>query len=111
MSFSKGSRQCLGMQLAYAELRLCLAAVFRRFGSTGGGESKVETEDGGGGKGGSGEVGEGPRSESGCGVRSLDDEGVLELYHTDLGDVKTVADGFVPLAKEGSKGIRIVIRN
>ena len=28
LSFSKGTRQCLGMTLAYAELYLCLAAVF-----------------------------------------------------------------------------------
>lgn len=33
VSFSKGSRQCLGMNLAYAEMYLWLANVFRRFGS------------------------------------------------------------------------------
>ncbi|MCJ1321263.1 hypothetical protein MMC15_006607 [Xylographa vitiligo] len=33
VSFSKGTRQCLGMNLAYAELYMCLAAVWRRFGS------------------------------------------------------------------------------
>jgi cytochrome P450 len=33
VAFSKGSRQCLGMNLAYAEMRLWLTAVFRRFGS------------------------------------------------------------------------------
>ena len=32
MSFSQGSRQCLGMQLAYAELYLVLSGVWRRFG-------------------------------------------------------------------------------
>ena len=31
--FSLGSRQCLGMNLAYAELYLSLAVIFRRFGS------------------------------------------------------------------------------
>lgn len=31
--FSEGSRQCLGINLAYAEVYLCLAAVFTRFGS------------------------------------------------------------------------------
>lgn len=32
MSFSQGSRQCLGMQLAYAELYLVNSAIWRRFG-------------------------------------------------------------------------------
>jgi len=39
MSFSQGSRQCLGMQLAYGELYLVLAGIWRRFG---GPESKAE---------------------------------------------------------------------
>lgn len=30
-SFSKGTRACLGINLAYAELFLTIAAVFRRF--------------------------------------------------------------------------------
>lgn len=33
VAFTKGSRQCLGMNLAYAEMYLWLAAVYRRFGS------------------------------------------------------------------------------
>lgn len=33
VAFSKGSRQCLGMNLAYAEMYLWLAVVFRQFGS------------------------------------------------------------------------------
>ena len=78
VSFSKGSRQCLGMNLAYAELYLCLAAIFRRFGS--GGEN---------------------------GVRDGEDEGVLELFETGLKDVEIAADCFVPLAAEDSVGIRI----
>ena len=32
VSFSKGSRQCLGMNLAYTELYLCLACIFREYG-------------------------------------------------------------------------------
>ncbi|EGX94785.1 cytochrome P450, putative [Cordyceps militaris CM01] len=32
LSFSRGSRQCIGIQLAYAELFLCLALLFRRLG-------------------------------------------------------------------------------
>lgn len=34
-SFSKGPRQCLGINLAYAELYLCLAGLFRRYGGPG----------------------------------------------------------------------------
>ncbi len=33
LAFSKGSRGCLGINLAYAEIYLALAAVMRRFGS------------------------------------------------------------------------------
>lgn len=80
VSFSKGSRQCLGINLAYAEMYLCLSGIFRRFGSGG---------------------------EHGVGLEG--DEGVLELYETDLTDVEIVADCFVPLAKEDTKGVRIKV--
>ncbi len=43
VAFSKGSRQCLGMSLAYAEMYLLLAAVFRRFGSK---EVRFESDEG-----------------------------------------------------------------
>ncbi|MCJ1389938.1 hypothetical protein MMC18_002796 [Xylographa bjoerkii] len=43
VSFSKGSRQCLGINLAYAELYLCLAAIWRRFGSE---EARHEGDEG-----------------------------------------------------------------
>jgi cytochrome P450 len=33
IAFSKGSRQCIGINLAYAELYLALATIFRRYGS------------------------------------------------------------------------------
>lgn len=33
MTFSQGSRQCLGMQLAYTEIYLLLSEIWRRFGS------------------------------------------------------------------------------
>jgi len=33
VSFSKGSRQCLGKSLAYAELYMAFAAIFGEFGS------------------------------------------------------------------------------
>lgn len=31
MAFSKGRRQCIGINLAYAELRFAIATIFRRF--------------------------------------------------------------------------------
>ena len=43
MSFSQGSRQCLGMNLAYAELYLVLSGVWRRFGGP-----ETEKKDAGG---------------------------------------------------------------
>lgn len=76
MPFSHGSRQCLGIQLAYAELYLMLGSLWRKFGCK---------EDKG-------------------------DEGWLELYQTDKTDVEMVADRFVPYPKEGSQGIRILVR-
>ncbi|MCJ1434051.1 hypothetical protein MMC27_003417 [Xylographa pallens] len=82
LSFSKGSRQCIGINLAHAEMNLMLAAIFRRFGS--------------GGKN---------------GVRAEDDEGVLELWKTGLEDVEIEADGFIPLTQEGSKGVRIRVKS
>lgn len=33
VAFSRGSRQCIGINLAYAELYLALSAIFRRYGS------------------------------------------------------------------------------
>lgn len=80
VSFSKGSRMCVGINLAYAEIYLGLAALFRRFGSAG--------EDG---------------------VRFDGDEGVLELFETGLDDVEIYSDCFIPFAKPGSKGVRIKV--
>ena len=82
VSFSKGTRQCLGINLAYAELFICLSSLFKRFGSGGA-----------------------------DGVRYEGDEGVFELYETGIEDVRIVADGFVPLAKKGSKGVRLVVKS
>ncbi|MCJ1381679.1 hypothetical protein MMC17_004790 [Xylographa soralifera] len=79
VSFSKGTRQCLGMNLAYAELYMCLAAIWRRFGSE---QVRVES-----------------------------DEGVLELFETRERDVQIVADTFLPLQAEGSKGVRVRVRS
>ena len=79
LSFSKGSRNCLGINLAYAEMKLCLAAVFSRFGS----------KD----------------------VRLEGDEGWLELVGTGVEDVEFHRDAFVPMAKEGSLGVRFRVRS
>jgi cytochrome P450 len=43
VAFSKGSRQCIGMNLAYGELYLWLFHVFRRFGSK---EVRFEDDEG-----------------------------------------------------------------
>ncbi|KAJ4350345.1 uncharacterized protein N0V89_008966 [Didymosphaeria variabile] len=75
VAFSKGSRGCVGINLAWAELYMCTAGVFRRFGS----------KD----------------------VREPGDLGYMELYETDVSDVEMVSDRFFPVAKEGSKGIRV----
>jgi len=44
VAFSKGSRACLGINLAYAELYLCLAGVFRGFGGVGMGAEEGSLE-------------------------------------------------------------------
>lgn len=41
-SLSKGSKQCVGMNLAYAEMYLWISSVFRRFGSK---EVRFETDE------------------------------------------------------------------
>lgn len=43
VSFTKGSRQCLGMHLAFAEMHLCLSAIWRRWGST---EVRMDGDEG-----------------------------------------------------------------
>lgn len=83
VSFSKGSRQCLGINLAYTEIYLCLFAIFSRFGSRG------------------------PHGE----VRMDGDEGVLELFETGLSDVEVQSDVFTPSAAKGSQGVRIKVRS
>ena len=70
------------MNLAYAEMQMCLASIFLRFGSGG-----IE------------------------GVKMEGDEGVLGLFETDLGDVEIQGDGFVPLAREGSLGVRMKVKS
>ena len=45
------------------------------------------------------------------GVRVEGDEGVLELFETGAGDVEVCGDGFVPLVREGSEGVRVRVRS
>jgi len=88
VAFSKGSRQCLGINLAYAEMRLCLSNIFRRFGSAELRASGIMYGD-----------------------LTKNDLGILSLFETTIKDVEIVADGFIPLRAEGSKGIRIQIES
>lgn len=78
LSFSKGTRICIGINLAYAELYLALARIFRTYGSKE--------------------------------VREGDDAGYLELFETTQHDVKLTKDVFIPVAPDGSNGVRIVVK-
>ncbi|KAL5336611.1 cytochrome P450 [Aspergillus crustosus] len=66
VAFTKGSRQCIGLNLARAEILLALPTVIRRLN--------------------------------------------LELYETTREDVTLAHDLFLPFAKEGRKGVRVLIR-
>ncbi|KAF2503356.1 cytochrome P450 [Lophium mytilinum] len=81
VSFNKGTRACVGINLAYSEMALTLASVFRRYGARFGGE---ETKFEG-------------------------DEGVLELWETSERDVRIVTDATVPTTWSGSQGVRIKV--
>jgi cytochrome P450 len=88
LSFTRGSRQCLGMHLGWSELYLVISSLWMRFGSVDG-----ETE-------------EGVLYE---GVRAEGDEGALGLYDTGMGDVVLDGDSFLPLVRKGSHGIRVQV--
>ncbi|OBT77934.1 hypothetical protein VF21_04356 [Pseudogymnoascus sp. 05NY08] len=88
LSFTRGSRQCLGMHLGWSELYLVISSLWMRFGSVDG-----ETEKG--------VLYEGVRAEG--------DEGVMGLYDTGMGDVVLDGDSFLPLVKKGSHGIRVQV--
>ncbi|KAL4804399.1 cytochrome P450 [Aspergillus unguis] len=66
VSFTKGSRQCIGINLARAEILLALPHLIRRIN--------------------------------------------FELYETTREDVKIAHDLFIACAKEGSKGVRVLVR-
>ena len=76
VAFSRGSRACIGINLAYAELFSCVARVFRVYGGPGN---------------------PGP-------------QGTLELFETGDGDVRMVKDMFIPFVREGSKGVRVMVK-
>ena len=84
VAFSKGSRQCLGINLAYAEMYLVLFAIFKRYGSA---------------------PSTGKRA-----VRGTEDDGLLELIDASEREVRLAADGFIPLRAPESKGIKIKVR-
>lgn len=73
--FCRGPRGCVGLNLAWTELYICLSTVFRQLGS-------IETH-------------------------SNEDSGVMQLYETDLGDIEMWRDALFPIAKDGSKGVRV----
>lgn len=82
--FCAGTRVCLGINLAQAELYLMLAKLYRRWGGSGivDGDSK--------------------------GDRRPDDIGTLKLYQTTIRDCEMAADYFIPIPYKGSRGIRVV---
>lgn len=83
VSFCAGSRKCFGVNLAYAELYLGLAAIWRLWGSC---------------------------DESGARKAwGSDDVGAMSLWETGVRDVEIESDQFVPVAQKGSKGIRVMV--
>ena len=83
VSFGAGSRQCLGITLAYAELYLGLAAIWRLWGSC---------------------------DESGARQAwGSDDVGAMSLWKTERGDVEIESDRMLPVPRKGSKGIRVMV--
>jgi len=86
-AFSGGSRICLGINLAWAELYLIIASFFGDFGVLVG--SGVEGKE----------------------RRVEGRRGLLELFETDVGDVACCGDNFFPQVKEGSQGVRVLIKS
>lgn len=80
ISFNMGHRKCFGIHLAYAELYLTVAAIWRLWGS--GGEE---------------------------GIRGSDDLGVMKLFKTGVRDIEIESDYFAPMPQKGSKGIRVQV--
>ena len=87
-SFTRGSRQCLGMPLSYSEMYIGLSNIWNSYGSKAGVTESDEVYQG---------------------VRFEGDVGVFELYKTGKVDVELYADSFLPLVKPGSEGIRVKV--
>ncbi|CZR63276.1 related to cytochrome P450 [Phialocephala subalpina] len=66
IAFSRGTRQCVGMNLAYAELYLMLSTLFRRY--------------------------------------------EMQLYETGVDSVELWGDFFLPKAKPGTEGVRVLMK-
>ena len=79
MSFSKGTRQCIGMNLAYQELQTFTAGIFRRY-------DLYDREK---------------KEQNGP---------TLELFETTRADVAMDGDYITPAPVDGSKGLRVLIR-
>jgi cytochrome P450 len=82
VAYSKGSRQCIGMHLANAEMYLTTARLFRNYVS-------VPLRD----------------------ANKDSSIGSLELYDTAERDVVIVADLLIPAVFKGSKGVRLKVVN
>lgn len=93
--FQAGTRNCLGQNLARAELYLMLAKLFLRWG--GGGH--VGRKDG---------EGEGAKVEV---DKRGDAVGCMRLFETTVRDTQMAADRFVPEPYAGSKGVRVLLES
>ncbi|KAG5982001.1 hypothetical protein E4U55_002435 [Claviceps digitariae] len=83
--FGGGTRSCLGMALANAELYLALAKLFRRWGSGGAFDGDLDGD---------------------C---RPGDVGVLRIFNTTARDCQMASDYFIPIPYKGSKGVRVVL--
>ncbi|KAG6109713.1 hypothetical protein E4U31_006669 [Claviceps sp. LM219 group G6] len=83
--FGGGTRSCLGMALANAELHLALAKFFRRWGSGGAFEGDFDED------------------------RREGDVGVLRIFNTTTRDCQMASDYFIPIPYKGSKGVRFML--
>ncbi|KAJ1326613.1 cytochrome P450 family 628 [Microdochium nivale] len=82
MSFSRGTRQCIGINLAYQELQTFTAGLFRRY-------SLYDPAKGEKGQGGP----------------------TLELFETTRRDIEMASDCITPALAPGSEGLRLRIRH
>lgn len=85
VSFGRGTRSCLGINLAYAELYLLMASLFRSFG---------------------GELAENYGKES---LGKGGEEGILMLFETDERDVRMAHDMGVAVPWNNTKGVRVKV--